>query len=288
MAVLLEAGARVEREGSVAGRGAGRRHRGGLWHADTVGTRAGREGGEGPARSGGGHGGGVTDTKLEALGAAVFGVAAESIATGEAVAAEVALMVARFEMDLGAVRERVVDQTKLGLWNTYRVVVSIEICLALELLRAGIVAHHRGARVRVLAFGIVRLEVGFPVVAALKQLAAHTTFVSRLFWGGPLALLLDARHAGENRLHVKLGKSAIGAGVKFGNVASRVVFRPLRGLCSVQVFGLGCKSIGASGVGERSIGGESSLQNMFTARLVPLLVAFHFYSGSIGAVGTAL
>ena len=57
----------------------------------------GGDGGKGAAR---GKGGRVPDAELEALGAAVFGVAAEGVAAGEAVAAEGAFVVSSLQMDL--------------------------------------------------------------------------------------------------------------------------------------------------------------------------------------------
>ena len=114
----------------------------------------------------------------------------------------------------------------------------VEVGLALELLRARVVAHHRSTRVRVLALGIVRLEVGFPVVASLEELAADAALVGGFLGSGPLTLLLDASHAGENRLNVELGKASVGAGVEIGDVARCVRFRPLGGLRSVELLGL--------------------------------------------------
>ena len=98
----------------------------------------------------------------------------------------------------------------------------VEIGLALELLRARVAAHHRGARVRVLALGIVRLEVGFPVVTSLEELAADATLVGGLLGSGPLTLLLDASHAGQNGLDVESWKASVGAGVEVGDVAGCV------------------------------------------------------------------
>ena len=114
--------------------------------------------------------------------------------------------------------------------------MSIEVGFALELLRARIVARHCGTRVRVLALGIVRLEVGFPVVAALEEFAAHATFVGCLFGCRPLALLLDASVARET--DIESGKASVRARVEFGDVACGVIFGPFGRLRAVEIFGL--------------------------------------------------
>jgi hypothetical protein len=145
----------------------------------------------------GGVGDGVgADADVEALGAAVFGVAAEGVAAGKLVAAEGADVVAGFQVDLrsalvgGCCRE--------GRGGAYGVKMSVEVGLALKLLRARRVADHGGAWVRVLAVWVVRLHVRFPVVAAFEKLAASVALVGRFFWRGPLALLLDTGHRREH------------------------------------------------------------------------------------------
>lgn len=266
-------------------------------HADAVAALAGRERiVVSPARAVrsegriGAESRGVADAELESLGAAVFGVAAEGVATGEAVAAEGALVVAGFEVDLPRRVSYVVKVGEIWRWGTYAIVMSIEVGLALELLRAGIVTHHCGTRVRVLALGIVRLEVGFPVVAALEELAAYATLVRRLFRGRPLALLLDASATWKNRLHIESGQATVRAGVEFGDVARGVGFRPFGWLCAVEIFGLSCQWVGIALIGEWALRGETTLENVLVARiLVPVTTCFFdLDSWGIGAVGAAL
>ena len=132
--------------------------------------------------------------------------------------------------------------------------MSIEIGLALKFLRAWIIAHHRSAWVGIFAFGIVRLEVRLPVVAPLEELAAHTTFVGSFLGRGPLSLLLNARYAGKDGLHIKPRKATVGGSVQFGDIASGIILGPFRGLCSVQIFSLRGEGVWARGVGERSLG----------------------------------
>lgn len=100
---------REHRERRAAVRAAGRGHRRVMRQSDAVAALAGWERSKGPA-------GGVVrrerravwaessrrvaDPELESLRAAVFGMAAEGVATREAMAAEGALVVAGFEVDL--------------------------------------------------------------------------------------------------------------------------------------------------------------------------------------------
>ena len=241
-------------ESGVAGGGSGWSHRRRLRHACTVRTCARRrKAGERPSGSGVGDGRCLADPKLEPFGAAILGMTAESIPTSEAVTAQVAFVVASFEMDLVVMLVGAPLQTRLG--STYRIKMSIEVGLALEFLGAGIVTHHRGTRVRILALGIVRLEVRFPVVTTLEELAANPTFMGGLFWSRPLPFLLDARYTWKDGLHIKSRKSAVCRGMKFGDVTSRVVLGPLCRLCSIQVLGLRGESVLASGVGERPLRG---------------------------------
>lgn len=80
--------------------------------------------------------------------------------------------------------------------NAYTIIMPVQICFSLELLRARAIANHGCARVRILALWVVRLHVRFPVVASLEKFAADTALVRCLLGGGPLALLLDAVHTG--------------------------------------------------------------------------------------------
>ena len=138
--------------------------------------------------------------------------------------------------------------------GTYGIIMSVEVCLALELLRARVVAHHGGTRVRVLAFRVVRLHVGLPIVAALEELSAHSAFVGRFFGGGPLTLLLDPGDAGKDGLDAEARQLAVGTGVQFGEVARRVVLGPFRRLSAVDIFGLGPERVGTGRVGEGALG----------------------------------
>lgn len=80
--------------------------------------------------------------------------------------------------------------------NAYTIIMPVQICFSLELLRARAIANHGCARVRILALWVVRLHVRFPVVASLEKFAADTALVGCLLWGGPLTLLFDAVDTG--------------------------------------------------------------------------------------------
>ena len=79
---------------------------------------------------------------------------------------------------------------------TYTIEMPVQIGFSLELLRASGVANHGCARVRIFTIRVVRLHVRFPVVAPLKEFAAHAALVCSFLGGSPLALLLDAVDTG--------------------------------------------------------------------------------------------
>ena len=142
---------------------------------------------------------------------------------------------------------------------------------------------------RVLALGIVRLHVGFPVVATLEQLPADAALVRRLLRSGSLSLLLDARSTRQDGLNVESRDFTIGACGELGNVAGRVYFRPLRGLVAVDVFGLRGQSGHAVAVIQGTLRRQSPLKDVLVVgRRIPFTSFFHLHSWSIGAFGSAL
>ena len=202
-----------------------------------------------------GTGGGLADPELEALRTAVFRVAAQGVAAREAVPAQRTLVVASLQVDLGSgMLVKPIEWEMKGA-KSYAVVVPVEVRFSLEFLGAGRASAHGRTRMGILALRVVRLHVGFPVVAALEELAADATLVSGLLGRGSLALLLDARSAGEDGLHVESRKSSVGSCGKLGDVAACVGLRPIGGRRAIEVLGLGSEGIHSRGVAHRSLGG---------------------------------
>lgn len=71
----------------------------------------------------------------------------------------------------------------------YTIVVAVEVCLALEFLSAWGSPNHRRARMRIFAFRVMRLHMGFPVVASLEKLSTDCAFVCSFLGSGSPASL---------------------------------------------------------------------------------------------------
>lgn len=109
-----------------------------------------REVGERPSgRSGGGP---VAETKLKALGAAIFSVSSERISPGESTTTQRTRVVASFVMYLVCLLASGVDCVSL---ETYTINVSIEVGFSLELLGTWSVPSHICAWMRVFAIRVV-------------------------------------------------------------------------------------------------------------------------------------
>lgn len=124
-----------------------------------------------------------TKSKLESLRATIFCMSgqakrlanvtivsngnclpSQSISPRKSVAAQGALVVFSFEM--------------------YTIVVTVEVCLALEFLGTLRSSNHRRAGMRIFAIRIVRLHMWFPVVASLEKFSTDCAFVCSFLGSG--------------------------------------------------------------------------------------------------------
>lgn len=71
----------------------------------------------------------------------------------------------------------------------YTIVVAVEVCLALEFLSAWCSPNHGRAGMRIFAIWVMRLQMGFPVVASLEKFSTDCAFVCSFLGSGSPASL---------------------------------------------------------------------------------------------------
>ena len=69
-------------------------------------------------------------------------------------------------------------------FEMHTIVVAVEVCLALEFLGTRCSPNHRRAGMRILAMRVVRLHMGFPVVASLEKFPTDCAIVCSFLGSG--------------------------------------------------------------------------------------------------------
>lgn len=183
------------------------------------------------------------------------------------VAAEIALVVACLEM--------------------YTIIMSVEIGLALEFLRAWCISDHSGTRMWIFPIWIVRLHVGLPVVATLEQLSADMTLVRCFLRCRPLTLLFDSVHAWQHTCGLYVSPPLVLVILQSDRIGDCARFWPL--CLAIDVFTGRSRRRDTGRIGRQALRGHASLETVFVARCrMPLASIFYLHTGSVCKFGSML